>query len=82
MTSQLRRAAASIPANVAEGSNRGGNRELRQFLLIARGSLAEVETFLILAGELRYADPIALEAAVMQCSGIERQLNALLSTLQ
>ncbi len=82
LSSQMRRAAVSISANIAEGANRGGSRELRQFLLIARGSLAELETFLILARELRYADSISLEAAVMRCSGIERQLNALLSTLQ
>ena len=49
MTSQVRRAATSIPANIAEGAERHGPREFLQFLSIASGSLAETETFLILA---------------------------------
>ena len=49
MTSQLRRAATSVPANIAEGAERHGTREFLQFLGIASGSLAETETFLLLA---------------------------------
>ena len=49
MTSQMQRAAASIPANIAEGYQRGTRKDYARFISIARGSLAETETFLLLA---------------------------------
>jgi four helix bundle protein len=52
LTSQIRRAAVSIAANIAEGAERSGTGEFLQFLGIASGSLAETETFLILAERL------------------------------
>ena len=58
LTSQLRRAAVSIPSNIAEGSARSSDRELIQFLYIAIGSMAEVETQLILARELGFVKNI------------------------
>jgi four helix bundle protein len=54
LTSQLRRAAVSVPSNVAEGAARNGDKEFIQFLYISLGSLAEVETQLIIAEKLGY----------------------------
>jgi four helix bundle protein len=54
LTNQLRRAAVSIPSNIAEGQGRNSSKEFRQFLSIALGSVAEVETQLIIAKEINY----------------------------
>ena len=61
LVSQMRRAAVSIPSNIAEGAARTGDREFAQFLNVARGSLSELETQLLIASDLGYItsnDPI------------------------
>ncbi|MDB2448995.1 four helix bundle protein [bacterium] len=54
LTSQMRRCVVSIPSNIAEGAARGSDKEFNRFLLIARGSLAELETQLEIARRLNY----------------------------
>ncbi len=56
LVTQLRRCAVSIPSNIAEGHSRESNRELARFVSIARGSLAELETQLIISKELCFGD--------------------------
>ncbi|GAA3566193.1 four helix bundle protein [Snuella lapsa] len=56
LVSQMRRAAVSIPSNIAEGAARRGNKEFKQFLYIALGSLAELETQLMIAENFNYID--------------------------
>lgn len=56
LTSQVRRAAVSIPSNIVEGKARGSNREYKRFLFMARGSLEEVKYQLFLAKDLNYID--------------------------
>lgn len=61
LTSQLRRASVSVPSNLAEGHSRSATKDLIRFVNMARGSLAEIETQLIIARSLNYCDSVEVE---------------------
>lgn len=82
LTSQLRRAAASIPANIAEGYGRDAAGSYLQFLRIARGSLREVETHLIVAGRVGLAAPDDVGAVLDLCDGQGRILHGLIRSVE
>lgn len=82
MTSQVRRAVISVPANIAEGSERHGTGEFLQFLGIANGSLAEAETLLILAQRLGMATSEQISPPLAQAGQGGRMLNGLERSLR
>jgi len=82
VTSQLRRAAVSIPSNIAEGQGRQTTGEFRQFLGHARGSLLETETQILLSERLEYLDHKTTEDLLRQAAEVGRILNGLMASLQ
>lgn len=81
LTDQITRAAASVPANIAEGNARGTSKDYAYFLSIAKGSLMETETFLVLAVRLNYLTEEETAAAFAVITEISKMLTALRSRL-
>ena len=82
MTSQIRRAAASIPANIAEGWGRQGTREYIQFLRVAQGSLKEVETHLILSQRVGLIHQDQITPLLARATEIGKMIHSLIGSLQ
>ena len=82
ITSQIRRAAVSIPSNIAEGKMRGGKIEFKRFLLIAFASGAELETQLIIARKLPKMDKLDYNKVDSLLEEVMRMLNKLISQLE
>ena len=82
LTSQLRRAAVSIPSNIAEGQSRLSKLEFKNFLSHARGSLVEVETQLLIARNLGYLSESAADLLLKQTTEVARIHNGLLNTIR
>lgn len=82
LVQQMRRAAVSIPSNIAEGFNRYHSREKQQFLHVASGSAAELETQLIIAKELRYLGEAELQKLTERIQSICRMLAAAIARMR
>jgi len=82
LASQLQRSAVSIPSNIAEGHERDSTREFLRFLSISQGSLAELETQLMLAAELELAGSTDIESLLAVSAELGRMLNGLQTKLK
>jgi four helix bundle protein len=82
LTSQLLRAAVSIPANIAEGNARSSRKDYARFVSIARGSLAETETLLMLARRIGLGRPEDVDSVLSAADRVGRMLNGLHRSLE
>ena len=82
LTSQVQRAAVSIPSNIAEGCSRNSDKEFKRFLEIAIGSSFELETQLIIAAELSILPKKEFELILKTINTLQKQINALITILK
>ncbi len=82
LTSQLRRAAVSVPANIVEGFVRKGDKEFARFLVIAQGSLAEVGYLLLLSRDWNYVSPAEYARLETDTAEVGRMLHGLLAKVR
>jgi four helix bundle protein len=75
---QIRRASVSIPSNIAEGDERGSNKEAVRFFYIAKGSLAELQTQLEIAHEIKYLDELIVNELLDKSDTIGKMLGSLI----
>ena|SRR6185312_4254684 len=82
LTAQIRRAAVSIPSNIAEGKGKRSTKDFINFFTVARGSAAELETQLLISQRLGYASNEQLQSLLDDVNEIGRMLSGLLSKLE
>jgi four helix bundle protein len=82
LTSQIRRSAGSVPANIAEGHGRDNTGNFVQHLRVAQGSLKELETHLILAERVGILPSQVLQAVLTQCESLGKMVRALIRSLE
>ena len=82
LTSQIRRAAVSIAANIAEGCGKRGNGEFQRFLNMAAGSASELEYHVLLARDLRYLDQVVYKRLSDAVVEVKRMLAALIRKVE
>ena len=82
LTNQLRRAAISVPSNIAEGQARFSRKEFHHFLSQARGSLVEIETQLLIAQNLAYVSPNQTRCLLDKTSELGKVLNGLIAAIK
>ena len=75
---QIRRAAVSIPSNIAEGDERSSNKDAVRFLYIAKGSLAELQTQIEIAHEIEYIDEQCMKELIGKCKDLGKMLGSLI----
>ena len=81
LASQIRRSAVSVPSNIAEGHGRENDGDFRRFLAIARGSLAELQTQLILSGDLGFVDETAVATRLQNTEELARMIRGMQESL-
>ena len=81
LVSQMRRAAVSIPSNIAEGFGRLTTKDYQHFLATARGSARELETQILIASDLGYLSRVEAEACESLTTEVSRMLTAIISSL-
>ncbi len=82
LAQQMRRAAVSVPSNIAEGKGRHSNREFAQFLFHARGSLLELETQITIAQELQYLSTEEAHKLLGDATRVGRSLSGLINSIR
>jgi four helix bundle protein len=82
LTSQMRRAAVSIPSNIAEGSQRVSNKDFRHFVSIAKGSLAELRTQIRIAQDLHYISSENSHKILIDAENINKMLYSFMQKLK
>mgnify|MGYP005999612085 CR=1 FL=1 len=82
LISQMQRAAVSIPSNISEGAARDSTRDYLRFLVIARGSLAELETQIKICQRLEFCADTDAETTLAQCNKVFAKLSALIRSLK
>ena len=82
LTSQIQRSAISIPSNIAEGHSRASSKEFLHYISIALGSVAELETQLMLAGRLKYVGQNDTQCAIARLEDIGKMLRGLQKSLK
>ena len=82
LSSQIRRAAVSIPSNIAEGYGRKSRNSYTHFLSISQGSLKELETDLILCHRLQFVEQVKIDNVLTQCEEVGRILNVMITKLE
>jgi len=81
LSDQMRRAAVSIPSNIAEGRNRSSSKDFLRFLYMAKGSLAEIETQMFIGVKLGYLEESDITTALNLCAEIGKMLNSMIAKL-